>query len=96
MCNLKNRKIKKKHVALSAEILAFRLIKQANLTREEKMLVFTGMNYEYRTSLYGETVKLLKKFKGDIGSKVVRSDMKLEPTHIVANDEAMLADGCVK
>ena len=62
------------------------------------MLVLTGMNYENRTSLYEKAVKSLKKFKGDssIGSTIVRSDMKLEPTIIVANEEAMLADGCVK
>ena len=96
--DLKYRKIQKKHMTLSSEILAFRLIKRANITREEKLLVLTGMNYENRTSLYEEAVKSLKKFKGDssIGSTIVRSEMKLEPTIIVANEEAMLAEGCVK
>ena len=62
------------------------------------MLVFTGMNYENRTSLYEEAVKSLKKFKGDNSneSTIVRSKMKLEPTIIVAIEEAMLAEGCVK
>ena len=98
MFDLKYRKIQKKHMTLSSEILAFRLIKRANITREEKLLVLTGMNYENRTSLYEEAVKSLKKFKGDnsIGSTIVRSEMKLEPTIIVANKEAMVAEGCVK
>ena len=56
------------------------------------------MNHENRTSLYEEAVKSLKKFKGDIsiGSTIMRSEMKLEPTIIVANEETMLAGGCVK
>ena len=47
--------------------------------------------------MYEEAIKLLKKFKGDmsIGSTSVRSEMKLEPTIIVANEEAMFAEGCV-
>ena len=96
MFDLKYRKIQKKHMKLSSEILAFRLIKQANITREEKLLVLTGMNVENRTSLYEEAVKSLRKFKGDIsiGSTRVRSEMKVEPTLIVANEEAMLAEGC--
>ena len=98
MFDLKYRKIQKKHMTLSSEILAFRLIKRANITREEKLLVLTGMNYENRTSLYEEAVKSLKKFKGAISieSKIVRSETKLETTIIVANEEAMLAEGCVK
>ena len=98
MFDLKYRKIQKKHMTLSSEILAFRLIKRANITREEKLLVLTGMNYENRTSLYEEAVKPLKKFKGAISieSKIVRSETKLETTVIVANEEAMLAEGCVK
>ena len=56
------------------------------------------MNYENRTLLYEEAVKSLKNFKGDIsiGSTSVRSEMKLEPAIIVANEEAMLAEGCNK
>ena len=57
MFDLKYRKIQKKHMTLPSEILAFRLIKRANITREEKLLVLTGMNYENRTSLYEEAVK---------------------------------------
>ena len=98
MFDLKYRKIQKKHMTLSSEILAFRLIKRANITREEKLLVLTCINYENRTSLYEEAVKSLKKFKCDssIGSTTVRSKMKLEPTIIVATEDAMLADDSVK
>ena len=48
MFDLKYRKIQKKRMTLPSEILAFRLIKRANITREEKLLVLTGMNYDNR------------------------------------------------
>ena len=97
MFDLKYRKSQKKHMTLSSEILAFRLIKRANISRKEKLFVLTGMNYENKKSLYEEAVKSFKKFKGDNsnGSTTVRSEMKVEPAIIVANEEAMLADDCV-
>ena len=39
MFDLKNRKIQKKQMALPSGILAFRLIKGPNITREEYLLV---------------------------------------------------------
>ena len=40
------RKIEKKSMSLPSEILAFKLLKKANITKEERLLVLTGMNYE--------------------------------------------------
>ena len=31
---------------LAPEVLAFRLLKKANITRTEKMLILTGMDFE--------------------------------------------------
>ena len=42
----KYRKIEKKKMTLPPEILAFKLLKKACITKEEKLLVLTGMNYE--------------------------------------------------
>ena len=39
---------------LPPEILAFKLIRKANITKEEKLLVLTGMNYENKITLYEE------------------------------------------
>ena len=48
---------------LPSEILAFKLLKKANITKEEKLLVLTGMNYEQKSTLYEEAKSSLKKFK---------------------------------
>lgn len=47
-------KIEKKNMTLPPEILAFKLLRKANITKEEKQLVLTGMNYENRPTLYDE------------------------------------------
>lgn len=51
---------------LPSEILAFKILRNANFTREQKMLVLTGMNYENKATLYEETMKSLK-FMGEGG-----------------------------
>ena len=38
-------KIEKIKMVLPSEILAFKLLKKANISKEEKMLVLTGMDY---------------------------------------------------
>ncbi|CAC5412223.1 unnamed protein product [Mytilus coruscus] len=48
----KYRKIEKKNMKLPSEILAFKLLRRAKITKEEKMLVLTGMNYENKPTLY--------------------------------------------
>ena len=64
MFDSKYRKVEKKSMALPSEILAFKLIKKANITKEEKMLVLTGTNFENKLTLYEEAKASLKKFKG--------------------------------
>ena len=60
---LNNRKFEKKRVVLPSEILAFVLLRKANITREEKLLVLTGMNFENKSTLYEDAKKSLKKFQ---------------------------------
>jgi hypothetical protein len=85
-------KIQKKNMVLPPEILAFKLLKKANLTREEKLLVLTGVNYENRGELYSQAQKSLKKFKGEV---IVSSPcgIKLEPTIETENEEALWTNG---
>jgi hypothetical protein len=40
-------------------MLAFKLLRKANITKEQKMLVLTGMNYENKATLYEEAKKSL-------------------------------------
>ena len=94
----KYRKIEKKNMRLPSEILAFKLLRRANLSKEEKMVVLTGMNFENRVTLYEEAKTSLKKFKGETcdaggnGTKPGQS-IKLEPAFLADHEEALLAAG---
>ena len=92
------RKFEKLNMKLPSEILAFKLLRKANISKEEKMLVLTGMNYKNKSTLYEEAKQSLKKFKGDIsgGSESLGSSVKLEPAFLAENEEALLAAGYVR
>ena len=92
------RKMEKFKIKLPSEILAFKLLRRANINKEEKMLVLTGMNYANRETLYEEAKQSLKKFKGDIteGSISTAASVKLEPAFLAENEEALLAAGYYK
>ena len=50
---------------LPPEILAFKLLRRAHIiTKEETMIVLTGMNYDVKETLYDQAKQSLKKFKG--------------------------------
>ena len=90
----KYRKLEKKKITLPAEILAFKLLRKATITKEEKLLVLTGMNYDNKETLYEEAKKSLKKFKGSDGESCNSgSSIKMEPAFLAANEEALLAAG---
>lgn len=93
----KYHKIKNKNMALPADILAFKLLRKANISKEEKLLVLTGMNYDNRETLYEEAKMSLKKFKGnDIESSSNQACIKLESAFMAANEEALLSTGYSK
>ena len=81
----KYNKIVKKGMKLPSEILAFKLLKRANLNHEEHLLVLTGMDYSKRNELYEQAKKSLKKFKGDQVSEV-KNDMKSIKTDCLSED----------
>ena len=85
-------------MALPSEILAFKLLRKANISKEEIILVLTGMNYSNKETLYDEAKQSLKKFKVDIaeGSAISSSSIKLEPAFLAEHKEAFLAAGYIK
>ena len=98
MFDSKYRKIEKKDMSLPSEILAFKLLKKANITKEEKLLVLTGMNFDNKAYLYEEAKSSLKKFKGDsIHARDNENvNIKLEPVYLAENEDILLAAGYVK
>ena len=98
MFDSKYRKIEKKDMSLPSEILAFKLLKKANITKEEKLLVLTGMNFDNKAYLYEEAKSSLKKFKGDdIHARENENvNIKLEPAYLAENEDVLLAAGYVK
>ena len=84
------------HLNFHSEVLAFRLIKRANITGDERLLILAGINYEDRSSLYEQAVKSLKKFKGDLEVSKGPYCVKLEPAYLAGNKNALLAAGFVK
>ena len=63
MFDFKYKSIERKNMKLAPEVLAFRLLKKANLTRAEKLLILTGMDFENKPALYEQAKKALIKFK---------------------------------
>ena len=98
MFDSKYRKIEKKDMSLPSEILAFNLLKKANITKEEKLLVLTGMNFDNKAYLYEEAKSSLKKFKGDAihARDNENVNIKLEPAYLAENEDILLAAGYVK
>ena len=91
-------KIEKKNMTIPPEILAFKLLRKANITKEEKQLVLTGMNNENKPTLYDEAKRSLKKFFGEGGhmKSELNQSIKLEPAFFAGNEEALWAAGYVK
>ena len=81
---------------LPSHILAFKLLRKANISKEETMLILTGMNYGNKGTLYDEAKASLKKFKGDITGGNLSAGIKLESTFLAENEEALLDAGYVK
>ena len=91
----KYNKIVKLNMKLPSPILAFMLLKKSNITKEEKMLVMTGMDYAKKDELYDQAKTSLLKFKGEQGSGINRFSsspiglaMKLETVNVSENEEA--------
>ena len=80
----KYKKVLKKSLVLPSEILAFRLINRANITRHERLLILSGFDFENRSSLYEQAVKLLKKFIGALEVSKEMGSVRLEPAYLAS------------
>ena len=78
----------KRNLKLPMPILAFKLLKGAKLSKEEHMLVLTGMNFEEHDKLYDQAKASLKKFMGDC-----KMTKRLDPALLEENEEALIAAG---
>lgn len=50
-------------MTLPPEILVFKLLRKANITKEEKLLVLTSINYENKNTLFEEAKKITKEIQ---------------------------------
>ena len=58
-------RVKAKGMKLPDNLLAFKLLKSANITREERLLVMTGINLTDGAEMYEDAKRSLKKFTGE-------------------------------
>ena len=79
--DLKFRKLEKIHIKLPSEVLAFKLLRNANLSKQERMLVLTGVNFAEKEKMYVQTKHSLIKFMGDLKEEKARMgpNVRLEP-----------------
>ena len=59
------KRISTKGITIPNEILAFELIRNAKISKEERKLVLTGLNLEKKDDLYKDAISSLKKFLGE-------------------------------
>ena len=79
---------------LPAEVLAYMLIKKANISREEKLLILSELNFENKSALYDDAKKALKKYKGiysEENSSI--TNISLRPAFQLGIDRTMLCAG---
>lgn len=97
MFDEKYNKVKKGGSKIPEDILAFMMLKRARLTKEERLLVVSGMDYSKKDELYQQAKTSLRKFKGDQAYVGGVSDggvaIKLEPTFLAQHEEALFAAG---
>ena len=86
-------RIAKCKMNLPSSILAFKLLKCANLTTDEHMIVLSGINYDEANTLYEQAKKSLKKYKGDqVATKnTIDTVTKLDAAYLAENEEVLLA-----
>ena len=91
----KYNKIQKLKMTLPNAILGFMLIKKANLTKAERMLVLTGIDYSKKDELYDQAKSSLMKFKGEQarGIDEATAAIKLEPAYFTNQNEVLWNSG---
>ena len=99
----KHNKLQKKDIKLPPAIVAFKLIKAAKISKEERLMVLSGMNFEEKDQLFVQAKKALRKYMGECGSGGTGmfsgssgAAIKLEPAFLAEHEEALFAAGYVK
>ena len=64
--DLKYKKLEKLKIKLPSEILALKLIRKANISKQMRMLVLTGIDFSTKETMYKQSQESLRKFFGDI------------------------------
>ena len=80
----------KRNMSLPQAVLAFKLLDAARLSKQDRMFVLTGVNYDIKETLYDQTKTALKKFSGGHTSSkgdLSACDIKLEPTFTVKQQQ---------
>ena len=79
--DLKYSKLAKLNIKIPSEIMAFKLLRNANISKQERMIVLTGVNLADKENMYKETKHSLLKFMGELTEGKARTGqgVKLEP-----------------
>ena len=87
----KYNRLVKLNMTLPKPIVAFKLLKGANISKEQRMLVLTGLDFDNKEGLYEQAKASLKKYLGD-NNKIsnVPMALKVESTHST-DQEALVA-----
>ena len=64
--DMKYRKLEKLKINLPQEILAFKMLGKANISREMRLMVLSGINFADKDTMYEQATGSLRKFAGDI------------------------------
>ena len=83
--DLRSSKLEKLNIKIPSEILALKLLRKANLSKQERMIVLSGVNFTDKENMYMETKYSLIKFLGTFTDENDRigHDVKLEPAWIM-------------
>ena len=58
-----NRSVAKKDIKLPEQLLAFELLSNANISKQDKMLVLSGRDFSQKLTLFEQAKRSLRKFK---------------------------------
>ena len=96
--DFKYRKLWKMSINLPPEILAFKLLKTVNITKHQRMLVLTGVNFSNKETIYEDMKQSLKKFIGNSTENSVQlgSNVKLGPEFLAKHERELFKAGYVK
>ena len=78
---LKISKLEKLNIKLPSESLALKLLRKANLSKQDRMIVLNGINFADKGNIYKEMKNSLIKFMGELTERKagIGSNVRLEP-----------------